>query len=362
MADTFHRILVIKLRFLGDVIVTTPVFGALRDRYPGSYLAAAVNKGTEIMLTDHPAIDEIFTVERGGNVFRDLMLQLRLIRDLRKRRFDLAIELTRNDRGAILSFLSGAKRRIGLEAFKRKRIDRHLLFTDLIPSVVGEHMVDRHLRTIEHLGIVPLEREPALYFRPEDELSCRRIVESQGLSWDTPFVVLHPIHRTGFRAWRKDGYALLCDELDHRYGMQTILVCAKDPVETGYVDGIVALCGRKPVHLGGKLTVKELLALIKRARLFIGIDSGPMHMATGVKTPVLAIFGPQRKDLWGPYGKAHTVIQKTWDCVPCTLRGCRDDSRYSRCLDELTTEEVFAAVEEKMKQIGVPDKAPSFGG
>jgi len=361
MADNFEHILVIKLRYLGDVIVTTPVFEALRHRYPGAYIAAAVNKGTEVMLVDHPAVDEIFTVERDGNPVQDLMMQLRLIHKLRKKRFDLAIELTRNDRGAFLAFLSGARRRIGLEAFKRKRIDRHLLFTDLIPSIIGEHMVDRHLRTIEHLGIVPVNREPSLYFRPEDETSCRRLLESKGLSWNDPFVVLHPIHRTKFRAWRREGYAALCDELDRRWGMKTVLVCAKDPDEIRYVDDIVSLCEKKPYHLGGQLTLKELLALLKGARLFIGIDSGPMHMATGVKTPVIAIFGPQRKDLWGPYGKDHTVIQKTWDCVPCTLRGCNDDSRYSRCLDELTTEEVLNAVEQKMKQIGIAEIASSGG-
>ncbi|HOD36083.1 MAG TPA: putative lipopolysaccharide heptosyltransferase III [Syntrophales bacterium] len=361
MADNFKHILVIKLRYLGDVIVTTPVFAALRRHFPGAYIAAAVNKGTEVMLADHPAIDEIFTVERDGNPVRDLMIQLRLIRELREKRFDLAIELTRNDRGAFLAFLSGARRRIGLEAFKRKRIDRHLLFTDLIPSIIGEHMVDRHLRTIEHLGIVPVNREPSLYFRPEDEVSCKRLLKSKGLSWDDPFVVLHPIHRTKYRAWRKGGYAALCDDIDRRWGMKTVLVCAKDAEEIRYVDDIVSLCEKKPLHVGGQLSLKELLALLKRARLFIGIDSGPMHMATGVKTPVLAIFGPQRKELWGPYGKDHTVIQKDWDCVPCTLRGCHDDGRYSRCLDELTTEEVMIAVERKMKQIGAAETSPSRG-
>jgi heptosyltransferase-3 len=231
-----------------------------------------------------------------------------------------------------------------------KPLDRHLLFTDLVVQEKGTHIVDRHLQMIEHLGLTPLSRSPSLYWEKGEEASCETILRNNNLSLEDDFVVLHPILKAKYRAWKIEGYAKLCDYLYDTFGMPTILACGPSSDEVSFVDKIAKISKSSPINLGGKLSLKKLVALISHATLFIGIDSGPMHMATAVETPVVAIFGPQTKVTWGPYGEDHTVIQKDWDCVPCIKMGCNNSGK-SRCLDELSAEEVIAAVDHAMNSL-----------
>lgn len=350
MKKEIKEILVIKLRYLGDVVLTTPVFESLRQIYPQASLTALVNKGTEAMLAENPNVDRIVVLERDKNPLADLKKQISLIARLRKFHFDLAIELTNNDRGAAYSFLSGAKRRLGYRPRKMKPLDRHLLFTDLISIRKGQHMVDRHLQMIEHLGHTPLSKPPSLYWKKEDTASCEAILGRNNLSLEDNFVVLHPILKAKYRAWRINGYAKLCDYLKDKFNIPTILVCGKSEAEIDFTNKIAEMTEHDPLNLGGKLSLRELVFLISKATLFVGIDSGPMHMAAAVKTPVAAIFGPQTTVTWGPYGENHVIIQKEWDCVPCIRKGCNDSGK-SRCLDELSVEEVTAVVEKKLESI-----------
>jgi heptosyltransferase-3 len=348
--EKVKNILVIKLRYLGDVVVSTPVFEALRHHYPKASITALVNKGTEAMLRGNPNVDRIFILERDKNPIIDLKKQFRLIAKLRKFRFDLALELTNNDRGATYSFLSGAKRRLGYRPKTLKFLGRYLLFTDLISLRKGQHMVDRHLQMIEHLGHSPLSRFPSLYWKKADEAFCEALLGHNNLSLEDNFVVLHPILKAKYRAWRIEGYAKLCDYIYDTFGIPTVMVCGPSSNEGSFVDNIAKTSKCNPINLGGKLSLEQLVALISRATLFIGIDSGPMHMAAAVNTPVAAIFGPQTKVTWGPYGENNVVIQKEWDCVPCIRNGCNDSGK-SRCLDELSLEEVIGAVEPQLRSL-----------
>lgn len=348
--EKIKNIIVIKLRYLGDVVVSTPVFEALRHHYPQASITALVNKGTEAMLSGNPNVDRIFILERDKNPIIDLKKQLSLIAKLRKFRFDLALELTNNDRGATYSFLGGSKRRLGYRPKTLKFLGRHLLFTDLITLRKGQHMVDRHLQMIEHLGHTPHAKTPSLYVKREAEASCEAILGHNNLSLEDNFVVLHPILKATYRAWRIEEYAKLCDYIFDTFGIPTVMVCGPSSNEVSFVDKIMKTTKCSPINLGGILSLEELVALISHATLFIGIDSGPMHMAAALETPVAAIFGPQTKVTWGPYGENHVVIQKEWDCVPCIQKGC-NNSGTSRCLDELSLEEVIGAVEPQLRAL-----------
>ena len=350
MKKEIKEILVIKLRYLGDVVLTTPVFESLRQLYPQASLTALVNSGTEAMLAENPNVDRILVLERDKNPLADLKKQFTLIARLRKFRFDLAIELTNNDRGATYSFLSGAKRRLGFRPKKIKPLDRHLLFTDLVVQKKGTHMVDRHMRMIEHLGHTPQSRSPRLFWKREEAQKVEEILGRIDLSEKDDFIVLHPILKAKYRAWRSDGYARLCDHLRDKFNIPTILVCGKSQDEIDFTNKIKEMTESRPLNLGGKLSLRELVVLISKATLFIGIDSGPMHMAAAVNTPLVAIFGPQTRVTWGPYGEGHCVIQKDWDCVPCVRMGCNDSGK-SRCLEELSAEEVIAAVDHAMNSL-----------
>lgn len=350
MTDGSPRILVIKLRYLGDVLLTTPVFDALRSRFPDAFIAAAVNKGTEDMLTCNPAIDKIFTVGRDSSFFPDFQKQFRLIMDIRNFKFDAVLELTNSDRAAVLAWLSGAKRRWGYQYKREHFLSRSLLFTDLVEGGKNIHILERHLEMAKVLGCSAIPTKPTLYWSPQDQRSCTEILKDNSVFDDLPYIVLHPSSNALYKVWTKEGYAALCDYLSEKKGIRTILICGKDAEELRLNRAICALTRSRPIDLGGQLTLKQSAFLLSRAALFIGIDSGPMHMAAAVNTPVAAIFGPSRPWRWGPWGDGQIVIQKDWDCVPCGEKGCAGSGR-SRCLDELSIEEVTAVLETKLKSI-----------
>jgi heptosyltransferase-3 len=339
------NILVIKLRYIGDVLLTTPVFEALRSNYPEARIVALVNKGTETMLAGNPAVDDVLVLERHSNRIIDFMAQLRLVGKLRRYHFDYALELTNSDRGAVLSFLSGAIRRLGFRPRKKmKRINRRLLLTDLVRADGTQHIVEYHLTMARHLKCAVDTRDLHLYWKEEEEAYCRKILKQEDFSLDERFVVMHPFSQALYKAWHVDKYAAACDYLYDTWGIKTVLVCGNDKSELDYLEKIMAQCKHLPIHLGSKITLKQLTALMSHAVLFVGVDSGPMHIATAVKTPVVALFGPSRKFRWGPWGDDHTVIQKSWDCVPCGKKGCNGGG-VSKCLEQLTIEEVVPVLD-----------------
>ncbi len=351
MIDGSPRILVIKLRYLGDVLLTTPVFDTLRSRYPDAFIAAVVNRGTEDMLTKNPAIDKILTIERDSRLLTDFQKQFQLIKEIRNLHFDIALELTHSDRAAVLAWLSGARRRFAYRPRKEKRLHLKLLLTDLIPVSKNLHVIEKHLEMARALGCSFLPTKPMLYWSPQDQSACEDILKSNGVSGNLPYVVVHPTSTAIHKVWTAEGYAALCDYLTEKKAIRTILICGKDEEEFRLNRKICDLAKCPPLDLGGKLSLKQTAALLSKALLFIGIDSGPMHMAAAVGTPVLAIFGPSRPWRWGPWGEGQVIVQKNWDCVPCGKKGCRNDGGESRCLTELTPDEVLLAVENKLGQI-----------
>jgi heptosyltransferase-3 len=344
------RILVIKLRYLGDVLLTTPLFEALRAHFPDAFIAAVVNQGTEDMLTGNPAVNRVFTVERHADFLPDLMKQLQLIREIRKLKFDVVLELTNNDRAAVLAYTSGAKRRWCYKKKKGNFIRESLLFTDVIESSGKLHISEQHMEMAKALKCPISGTKLVLYWSQQDQASCEQILNSNGISGDLSCVVLHPSSNALHKVWTAEGYAALCDYLQDKWMIRTILICGRDEDELRQNRAICALAKSSPLNLGGQLSVKQTAVLLSKASLFIGIDSGPMHMATAVNTPVAAVFGPSRAWRWGPRGEGHIIIQKDWPCVPCGKKGC-EGSGESRCLKELSIDEVVAVLEPKLKTI-----------
>ncbi|HOO89205.1 MAG TPA: putative lipopolysaccharide heptosyltransferase III [Syntrophales bacterium] len=350
MYDTIDAILVIKLRHIGDVVLAIPVFEALRYNYPQAFIAALVNEEAGPVLEHHPSVDRVFTLPRSLRPVHRVIGQLKLIRELRSRRFDLVLELSKSDRGAFYGFVTGAGKRLGFSSKKGKSVDRQLLFTDLVPPSGTQHIVDYHLEMIKKLALKIPGRDITLYWDRIDDDICRRILEGEGITPDDRYVIMHPFSRDGHKSWQVDGYAKICDYMGERWGVKTILIGGNDEVERSSVERVAMTAKSPPVNLSGRLSLSQLAAVSSRALLFMGIDSGPMHVASAVGTPVVAIFGPSRRFRWGPWGENHAVIQKDWPCVPCGKKGCEGTGR-SRCLEELSVEEVKTVLDRKMKSI-----------
>lgn len=340
--DRIRRALFIKLRHIGDVLLTAATFRALKSAHPGVRISVVAPAGTEAMLTLHPDIDEVLPMKRRAGLGEDLQFIARL----RRRRFDLAVNMTEGDRGAILAFLSGARFRFGMDPNRRGFLGKRLLYTHTIQPVYdGRHKALMDLDVLTPLGIQGVAATVQLFVSEDDRQVVDRLLAERGMFPGRPFVVVHPTSRWLFKCWRDEAVAKVVDHLEER-GMAVALTCGPDPKETGKLGAILALCRSRPMVLSGCLTLKQLAALLERSSLFFGVDTAPMHMAAALGKPVVALFGPSDSTVWGPLTPFRRILEhrEAFPCLPCREDGC-GGSKRSRCLEAITTDEALEAIE-----------------
>jgi len=338
---SIKSVLVIKLRHIGDVLITGPVFRALKDAFPGVRTTALIPAGTESMLDANPSVDEVMVFDRKAGLSGEAAIARRLLAG----HFDVAINMTEGDRGAILVALSGARIRIGVDPRGRGFIGKRLIYTDLIqPLYNGRHRAAMDLDALAPLGILVGEPRLELFTRPEDDEYVRRLLMEKGVDAAAKVAVVHPTSRWLFKCWREEAVAEVVDHMDGA-GFRVVITSGPDEKERAMVRRILAKTCTRPVDLSGALTLPHLAALIKAAGLFFGVDSAPMHMAAALGTPVVALFGPSDYRVWGPLSDKAVVVMKNeqFPCVPCRKDGC-DSSKKSACLDAISVEDVIAAI------------------
>jgi len=366
-----RKILVIKFRHIGDVLLTSPLISTLKHAHPGNRVSVAVKPGTEAMLEGHPDLDQLYilpareTTESKSHFFKRY---LQWIWKLRKERFDVAINTTEGDRGILLSYLAGAKIRIGSLKKKnekqwRKRIITHPVST---PSSF-DHTV---LMNLAHATIITTNHHNSvkLSFTTEETVSVKKLLISMGWEDRQTLIHIHPTSRWLFKCWNDEFMAEIIDWLMTE-GHQVAITAAPIDVETQKINTILDHCNNKPINLSGRLTLKQLASLSHLSDLFFGVDSAPMHIAASQGTPVVALFGPSGSFNWGPWPNGwsttknpypqrngtqhtdlHTVVQKAWECTPCGQDGC-DGTKQSRCLDELTPDNIIPHLQQRLSQI-----------
>jgi len=329
------------------VLVTTPCLTALKEAYPQARITMVVNQGTEDMVRDNPCLSEVIALEREPKKrpWDELRYQRQLIGPLRRKRFDLSIDFSGGDRGAILSWLSGARERIGYHPRKRKQWWWKKAFTRTIKTPGDDrHVVEHHLDAMRLLGINPSKHPLRFYWTAKDQEALSGILAQKGYEKPKPYLVVHPTSRWMFKTWRIDGYTGVIDYLQQELGWTVMVTSGPDKKEQDAIDRILRHCQTEPINLSGQLNLKQLGCLIAGGRLFFGVDSAPMHIAAAVGTPVVALFGPSGDHMWGPWGDGHLVIKKDWACRPCGQDGC-EGSKVSNCLVEISTQEVIKGLE-----------------
>lgn len=350
--SALRRVLVIKLRHHGDVLLASPLFGALRNHAPHLEIDALVYRDTAEMLTLHPAIAQIHTVDRNwkrAGLFAQFRAEWRLLSALRERHYDLVIHLTEHNRGAWLIRLLGARYGVAEKSHGKGRFWRNS-FTHFYSRVArgnSRHMVESHLDALRRIGVQPTvgERRLALVPGAEAEAFVEQELERHGLRGQ-PFIHLHPTSRWLFKCWPEQNMSALIDAL-HAAGQRVVLSAAPDAAEMAMMRRIVAPLNTPAIDLSGKLSLKQLAALAGRARLFVGVDSAPMHIAAAMQTPVVALFGPSGEQEWGPWMTASRIVTSGHSCRPCSLDGC-GSGKISDCLSAISVEQVLAAIYEVM--------------
>ncbi|MBW1714239.1 MAG: glycosyltransferase family 9 protein [Deltaproteobacteria bacterium] len=347
------RILLIQLGDVGDLVLTTPTMKTLRENCPRSEIFVFVREDTRELAEGCPWVDGVISVNKGNrNLREEIAYQRDFLAALRRKRFQLTIDLRAGTRGAIVSYLSGAKVRIGRYS-DDGTLWRNRLFTHLIrPENELEQYSSLHSLNI----LAPLELEVkdtslALVVTPEKEKSALEILRREKVPSDKPILALHPFSRWRYKEWLTENYIRLINHIGSRYPVAIIVTGA--PEERDRVSEIVSGSSADAYNFAGKTSLGELPAVLKKCGLLIGIDSAAMHIAAAVGIPTITIFGPSSPVSWAPRGKKHRIIQKDLLCVPCRQKGC-NNSEVSRCLDELEPEEVIPLVEDQLNEILSP--------
>ena len=310
------KILVIKLRHHGDVLLTTPVFSYLKSQLPEVQIDALIYRETAPMLEGHPAIRHLHLYDKGwkkNSIFKRYREEFSLLRKIRREKYDMVINLTEGDRGAIVALVSGAPICVGFDPEKKGFLGKSRAFSLLVKVCkTPRHTVEKNLDALRRIGLFPKPEERELFFHiPE---TARKSVQSK---LPSDYVVIHPVSRWKFKCWPIAHVAELIREL-HDEGHRVVLTASPDPIEMQMIQDILALCPHVPViNLAGQIDLKQLGAVIDGAQAVICVDSVPLHLTSALKKPVVVLFGPTSELNWGPWNnpQARVVTQKM-SCRP----------------------------------------------
>ena len=328
-----RNILVIKLRYIGDVLLATPTVRAIKAARPDVRVTMMVNRGTEDVLSGNPDLDEIMVLDKGS-----LAAQWRLMAGLRRRRFDTVIDLTDGDRSAFLSWISGAPVRIG---FNDEHRWRGRCYTEVVQPVSGvRHRIDRDLEVLKPMSIQAGSQNPQLWLTPEEENSADQLLDQLGVQPSQSMVILQPGARYWFKAWPPERFAELADQLTAQYDCQVLIGGSHQDIDLA--QQIRQMAKSSPIIMAGRTAIKQFAAIAKKSALFVGSDSGAMHIASAVGTPVVALFGPSNPREWGPRGGSVEVIYKGLDCRACFHPTCQRGEQ--NCMRLISIDEVMMAV------------------
>lgn len=294
--------MIVRLSAIGDVIHGMPVLSALRDRLPDAMLGWVVEQRAAALLVGHKALDELITVPRGWLKSPSAVWRLR--RRLRELRFDTAIDMQGLTKSAVAARLSGATTRIGFGDAKGRELSR--LFYNRTVKTTAAHVIDCNLELLGPLGI----DRPTVRFdvpeKPQDRAVAERAIDAAGLN--DGFAVINPGAGWPSKLWPPERFAAVARHLGAARSLPTLAVWAGDE-EHQWAEQIVAGSDGH-ARLAPPTSLTELAAVVRRARLFVGSDTGPLHLAAAVDTPCVGLFGPMPAERNGPYGPAHVAIQK----------------------------------------------------
>lgn len=335
------RILLVRTDRIGDVLLSTPAIKAVRDAYPDAYIAIMVSPYAKEIVEGNPYLDEIIVYDKNGKQ-KGIFGNLKFILRLRKKRFDMALILHPAVRIHLVIYLSGIPERIGYD----KKAKRFL--TAQIPYVkrLGKkHETEYTLDILRAIGIQPQEKE---LFMPQSAQAQRRIENlliDSGITDKQKIITVHPGASCPSKIWPPERFAKLTDSLVKIYNLKPILISG--PTDVDKAKMVLKFTQTKPVTFFGNLNLKELAALLKRSSLFISNDSGPVHIACAVKTPVIAIFGRNESGLsptrWGPSGSNDVILHKDVGCKVCLAHDCKEGFA---CLMAISVEDVLNAVKK----------------
>lgn len=343
-----------RLSAIGDVINTLPALGALRQRFPGAFLAWLVEDKARGVLEGHPYLDDLFVFERARltakartlSDLREVSREIaRLARKLRRAKFDLLLDFHGNLKSGVLGSLACATTRVGYD--RRNSREGNFLFNRCRVRLADSriHRVEKHLALLEAVGIrtrffpyvLPVPREARSFASAFLSAACP----------GQPYAVLHP-GTSAFGAhkrWPAPFFGRLAERLALETGLEVLVTSG--PGELPLAKEVASHC-RATVRLPETGSLLQLAAILERARVFVSADTGPMHLAAALQVPVVALFGPKDPVVYGPFGTRSRVVSASLPCAPCGGRRCA----HGQCMGSISPDRVFEAVVGLLEETG----------
>jgi len=344
-SEDIKSILLIRLDHLGDVLLTTPAMRSLKRRFPQARITMVIKEWSFEAIKNNPHIDNIIffnpfwtIASKEGKKPEGISGFYHLIHLLRKEHFDLAIDFKGDVRNILITYLSGAKRRVsyGIRG-------GGFLLTDDIPYESEIHEIDKNLRLLNRLGINAQDDEMELYFHEEDMARVEQIFEQKGIDLSSQTIALHYGGASQFKCWDMDKFITLAERITENNSANVLFFGGPYEREALQLSEKI----EKGIFLMPDLTVCQMAAALKRCALLVCNDSGPMHMGFAVGTPTVAIFGPTFPNRFGPKDlEKNRVVRSGLSCSPCWHPDKPIGCKERKCFKSIEVGSVLAAIKE----------------
>jgi len=331
------RILVIKLRSIGDVVYNTSVYTPLKRAFPRGHLTVLVEPASYDLVRSHPDVDEVLVFKKGS-FFQQAEFYLKLF----LARYDVVIDMHEGTRGAVMCFLSRARFRVGNRFARRSFLyNAKVDFSHLHP----QYPLDYQAALIRAMGIGMDRAAPAIHLSPESERSARALLAEKGLSPGVDYGVVHCGTRKIYDQWQYEKFAELVRRLPKQYGIQAVLTCG--PGEEAHAEKVIDHLGPNEAVAFLVTSLQELAFITRGARFAVCHNGGYMHLASSLGTPVVALFGVVNPRVWKPLGERDQVLYKNLECSPCngTTRKPECYNGDAECKRRIGVEDVLEGID-----------------
>jgi heptosyltransferase I len=341
------RILLIRLKSIGDVTLNTAVFPLIKENFPGCVLDYLAMVPCDQIVSHDPNINQVLKFSKSSG-WKGAMQWLDLIKGIRKARYHMVIDMHGGPRSAMIASMSGAKYKVGLARSRRAR------FYNVRVDPIFDHSVlavEFQSKMLELLGLQIRSQSPKIHLLEKELQDIREKMRLVGINPEEPFAVIHPGVESVHNQWQPEKFAEVADVMQSKFKIQALFDFA--PSEAPQVRQVLELM--KTPARGIQTTLREFAAMTKQAEFLLTHNSGPMHMGAAVGTPVFALFGPVSPDRWTPQVNPNLVFYKKLECSPCNVSSRKEEcfQGNSECKRLILADEVIDGIVKTLELVPV---------
>jgi len=343
------NILIVKMSSVGDVIHTLPALSAIRKHYPDARIAWVVEEDASDLVAGHEAVDRVLIsgLKRwvqgllGSGNLEDLKEMYQFIGELRDTSYDLILDFHALLKSGVLVGLSKGKRKVGFGKGMEHMVQSYRFLNERVPAVSMEHhALLRGMMLLEALGIPSDEIVFDLPVHDQHRDAVRELLTRHGVTQDKRLVAIHPIAKWDTKLWDNEKFSALADRLINELGANVVFTGSQTDQDA--IQEIISTMKGDAANLAGETNLLTLAAIYEEVEFVVCPDTGPMHLAAAVGTPVVALFGPTASWRTGPFGSGHQIIRADLECSPCFKRKCKT----KECMERISVEDVMDGIQK----------------